>query len=121
MRTLKYVDLMSLRKGVLGYPTSFTNACFFVSLFFCVLVWFFCFIVCFIANALKSGHCVICIRPVGSSVFFFICRGWGGGGKIKRRDGPNVRQGCSRGKWGYAPWEILKFSLSVCVNAIFAF
>ena len=41
------------------------------------------------------------------------------GGTIQRRDGPNVRQGHSREKWGYAPWEILKIRLSV--NAIFAF
>ena len=62
---------------------------------------------CFIANALKSGHFVICIRPVISFVFLLFA---GGGGGYH----PNVRQGRSRGKRGYAPWKILKLSLSVC-------
>ena len=57
---------------------------------------------------------VICIRPV---IFFFNLQKERG--TIQRRDGPNVRQGRSREKWGYAPWEILKIKLSV--NAIFAF
>ena len=94
----------------------FTNTCFFVCLFLlaCLL---FCFIVCLIANALKSGHCVICIRPVGS--FFFVLFAGEGGGTIQRQDEPKVRQGQSRGKWGYDSWEILKSRLSV--NAIFAF
>ena len=70
----------------------------------------------FIVNALKSGHCATCIRPVGS---FFLFAGVGGGGKMQRRDGPNVRQGRPRGRWGYAPWKILRLRLSV--NAIFAF
>ena len=75
MRTLKYVDLKSLRKGILGHLTSQIP----VSLFGCFLpaCLLFCFIVCFIANALKSGHCVICIRPVGR--FFLFARGVGGG------------------------------------------
>ena len=82
-----------IKKGILGYLTLQIP----VSLLVCFLraCLLFCFIVCLIANALKSGHCVICIRPVGS---FFTCRGEGG--SIQRRDRPNMRQGRFRGKGG---------------------
>lgn len=60
----------------------------FVSLFVCFLsaclFFFFCFIVCFIANALKSGHCVIRIRPEGSFCFFNLLGSGGGGDTIQR-------------------------------------
>ena len=116
MRTLKYVDLKSLRKGMLGYLTSVTNTFFFV----------FCLLVCFLFY--RVPHCKrIEIRSLCHmhqacrkfSFFFFFFHLQEEGGTIQRRNGPNVRQGRSRGMWGYAPWEILKIRFSV--NAIFAF
>ena len=87
-----------IKKGIIGYLTLQIP----VSLLVCFLraCLLFCFIVCLIASALKSGHCVICIRHVGN---FFLFAGKGGG-TIQRRDGPKVRQGRSRRKWGYALW-----------------
>ena len=52
-------------------------------------------------------------------VFFFFLLAGEGGCTIQRQDEPKGRQGHSKGKWGYDPWEILKSRLSV--NAIFAF
>ena len=54
----------------------FTSTCFFACLLLlaCLLS---CFIVCLIANALKSGHCVICIRPVGNLFYCFYLQGRG--------------------------------------------
>ena len=95
MRTLKYLDLRSLRKGVLGYPTSFTNTCFFVCLFFACL------------SGLLFYRVLHCIH-------FFYLQGVGGGGYDTTTRRTKRAQGRSRGEWGYAPWEILKLSLSVC-------
>ena len=93
MRTLKYVDLKSLRKGILRV-SYLTNTCFVACLFFCVLVCFFCFIACLIANALKSGHCVICIRHVGSFFFFYLQ----GRGVVRSND--EMDKKCARGALG---------------------
>ena len=51
---------------------------------------------CFIANALKSGHSVTCIRPVGSFVFFLFTGGGGGG--VRSNDATD--QTCARGALG---------------------
>ena len=82
------MDVKSLRKGILGYLTSQVP----VSLLACLL---FCFIVCLIANALKSGHCVICIRPEGN---FFDCFYLQGRGVVGSND--KTDQKCPRGALG---------------------
>ena len=87
MRPLKYVDLKSLRKGILRYLTLQIP----VSLLGCFLraCLLFCFVVCLTANALKSGHCVICIRHV-----FYLQ----GRGVVRSND--EMDQKCARGARG---------------------
>ena len=79
-----------IKKGILGYLTLQIP----VSLLVCFLraCLLFCFIVCLIANALKSGYCVICIRHVG---FFFYLQGRG---VVRSND--EMDQKCARGALG---------------------
>ena len=94
-----------------------TNTCFFVCLFFACLSAFLSY---------RVPHCKrikirsLChMHQACRSFFIYFLFAGEGGDTIQRRDGPKVRQGRSRGKWGYDPWEILKSRLSV--NANFAF
>ena len=104
MRTLKYMDLKSLRKGILGYLTSQIP----VSLFAC-----FCLLVCFFVLSCASLQYKrieirsLCHMHQACRKFFFVLFAGEGGGTIQRQDEPKVRQGHFRGKWGYDPWEIL--------------
>ena len=98
MRTLKYVDLMSLRKGILGYLTSFTNTCFFVCLFFACLSAFLFY---------RELHCKrieirsLCHTHQACRKFFFYLQGVGGG--VRSND--ETDQTCARGALGESEGE----------------
>ena len=118
MRTLKYLDLKLLRKGVLGYPISFTNTCLFVCLFFARLSGFLFYRVLHCKRIEIRSFCHM--HQACKNFFFFFPNLQEEGGTNQRRDGPNVRQGRSRGKWGYAPGKFWNL-VCLCVNVIFAF
>ena len=78
----------------------FRNTCFFACLFFACMSPFLFYRVrhCKRIEIKSLCHMHQAYRKL---FFYIICRG--GGGTIQRRDGPNERQGRTRGKWGYAP------------------